>query len=78
MWQRIAIVGAPRAAIEVMRAVIVSEIGKSQAVVRGIAALSVAPAVVEAQRDLAVLEVLPASEGPAAAVAGGNAELSDV
>ena len=73
MQQRIAIVGAPRAAIEaILVVVIASEIGKSQAVVREVAALLVAPAAVEAQRDLAVLEVLPAWEDPAVAAGAGG------
>jgi len=65
------------AAVDPRAAAIALEIGKSQAAVRGIAALSVAPAAAEAPRDLAVLEVLPAWEVPVAAGAGGNAELGN-
>jgi hypothetical protein len=63
--------------IAVMRAVIASGIGKSQAVVRGVAVLLVAQAEAEAPHDLAAPEVLPACVAVAAAVAGGNAGLSN-
>ena len=60
----------PGVGIAVMRAVIVSGIGKPQAV--ALAALSVALAVVEAQHAPILLAVLPASAALAAAVAGGR------
>jgi len=60
--------GAPRRPIEVMRAIAL-EVGRFQTAVREIAALSEEPVAVEARRELAVLEVLPASAVPEAEAA---------
>jgi hypothetical protein len=64
-----------RAVVEVVGEAIALETGRCQAAVPEAAVLLAVPEVAEVRRDRAALEVLPAWEVPAAAVAGGRTEL---